>query len=293
MIESKHLSLDGEILPITTAVISRYNKGFLYCECFSFEIRGCNSQLFFPENSFNYLLKKAADFNFMMPDYYSQKIFEHNIFLLLRKNRIYKGFVGIISVFRSEKDEIQILITVEHCNKELYDFNKEGSLISLVKNPKIPNLFLETKKIPFLNLNFYFEKFINSQDRYSDFILLDDDENIVRTINSCIFFTKNDVLYYSHRNIDDINNYLNTFLLTFFEQLGFTIEQKNIKSSEIKQSNFDEILLFDIKNGFRWVMGYENDTEITRYYNKISRLLSTEINLYLKQKINYEDRKNE
>jgi hypothetical protein len=288
---SKHLSLNSEIFPKMTPVITPYNNGFLCGEYFSFEIRGCNSQMFFPQIFFDYINKKTNDFNLDFPEDYSQKIFEQDVLLLLRKNRIYQGFTGIVSVFKDDNSQTQILITTEHYASELYNINNDGYLISHLNTPKVPDILLQTKKYPFLNMSYYFGNAISSQDRYLDFIILNNDDNIVKTINFNLFFIKDDKIFYPKHSFDDINNYMTDFLTDFFEKNGFTVEAVSLKTSEIKQLNFEELFLFDIKTGFRWVLGYENRSETTRYYNKKINLLSQELNAFIKQKINYEDKK--
>jgi branched-chain amino acid aminotransferase len=106
-------------------------------------------------------------------------------------------------------------------------------------------------------------------------LLVDKNNNIIKAIDSNVFFVKNGTIVIP---VDFINNYQKIFT-------QFVIDaaiKQNIKivSAEIKDSDlvsFDEIFLVNPVFGLKWILAYKEK----RYYNKISSQLVKSINKLL------------
>ena len=100
--------LNGNIMPSDTPCLSYDNRGLLWGDSFSVQLRG-NSCFVYDFSSYFACISRIAESMGMQADEsFSAKSFANDISLLLKKNRIYKEFVATITIFRNSNNTNKI-----------------------------------------------------------------------------------------------------------------------------------------------------------------------------------------
>ncbi len=131
---AKHIMLNSEIIRSSEPCLFSDNRGILFGDTFSIELRGNSSKAFLSETHFDYLISVMKIMGMERPLFLKRSIFETDLELLLQKNRIYKGFSAMVSVFRSgtgfsrisNENTASVLISVEALPDEYYALNEKG-----------------------------------------------------------------------------------------------------------------------------------------------------------------------
>lgn len=272
--------LDGNFFLASEPILSHCNNGILYGDFFSFEIVGNSSKLFFPELFYENLIERCKIFNFDIEKIPSQLIFEQNIYFLLQKNRIYKSFLGIVTVFKNSRNLTSILISTEVMETEFYSLNKDGLIVDVLLDKPINKFLINTKEFQFLNYQKNFENYLSDEIEY---LLIDDNSNIISTIDSNVFFVKNNDIFLPNKILENNIKIITDFLIDYIKKIGFKVENRDIRYSEL--DFVDEIFLVNIKYGIRWVSNYKRTKY---YYHRVSKKIFDGFNKLLKDSIQNE-----
>ncbi|MDR2011320.1 MAG: aminotransferase class IV [Bacteroidales bacterium] len=276
---AKYIMLNSEIIHSSEPCLLFNNRGFLFGDSFSFQMRGNSSKAFLSEKYFDYMISVMKLLGMERPLFLKRSIFETDLELLLQKNRIYKGFSAIVSVFRNgnnfsriaAENSISILMSVETLPEEYYSLNEKGLKIGIYKKNKIDPYIFQNNFIPGFNFDILLKNYLIDND-LDEALLIDKDNIIVKAIDSNVLFVKNGHLVVP---INIINNYQKVFTQFILETaLKLRI---NVISAEIREADLvslDEIFLVNPVFGIKWVVAYKEK----RYYNKISLNLLKSIN---------------
>ncbi len=273
---AKYISLNGEILLSEKACISHDNRGLIFGDSFSFELRGNSSKAFFGDEYFQYFIESVKLLGYQRSILHRRSSLITDLELLLQKNRIYKGFKARFTIFRNdlETNTCSILISVEALSAEYYTFLQEGFKI-LVNN----DIFIPEHRFNFdITAKFNEELFLFSKletNNINDFLLCDNSGCIVKSLNSSVFFVKNENLILPSRHLNNSSQIFVKIVASFAKDSNIPVVYWDVKEKDLY--DLDEIFLGDIVNGLRKVTAFKNK----RYFYKLSESLSKSINFYL------------
>lgn len=255
---ARHILLNGKIIPSDSACLNYDNRGFLWGDSFTVQLRGNSCIVYDFDNYFQCLGMIVESMGMEKDDSFKAKFFSNDLALLLKRNRIYKEFCATITVFRNSNGTSRLsgtntfstLVSVESLPHEFYSINKNG-------------LFTDTLDATRLisgaaNRNFRYELIsgrILAEDGLDDLIITDSDGNYRRSLYSDIFFLKdNSLIYASDLENVSINTVFSSRIMRIAKQnLGMEIYNTPIGNNRLK--DVDAMFLADPVNGIRWVVG--------------------------------------
>lgn len=249
--------LNGEFMPSDKPCLNFNNRGLLWGDSFSIQLRG-NACLVYDFDMYFKFIKQMTETLGMRNDYFKPKSFANDIMLLLKKNRIYMEFYITITIFRNctnnkklaTDNTFSVLISAESLPHEYYSINTNGIFTEVLELPE----FAKPDAIP----NFPFELLCAKQKEekgLDDIIITDSNGNFRRSIQSDIFFMKdNSLIYASSPETISANKVFSTRVAKLASQnLGMKIYESPINEQNIKE--IDSMFLADPINGIRWVVG--------------------------------------
>lgn len=273
---AKHIMLNSEIIPSSSPCLYNNNRGLLYGDSFSFELRGNSSKAFFTDTYFDYMVSTMKLMGMEKPQSLKKSIFTTDLELILQKNRIYKGFYAIISVFRNSiyNNSVSILISVDPLPNEYYTINEKGLKVDVYKKQKISPYIFDNSIFPIFNFEYTLRKEIEEKN-IDNFLLLDENSNIVKAIDSNILFVKNGHIITPSNFINNNQKTFSLFVLDTAVKCNIPVVTANIKEKDL--INLDEIFFINPIYGINWVLAFKEK----RYYNKVSSNLINLLNKYL------------
>ena len=249
--------LNGEFMPSDKPCLNYNNRGLLWGDSFSVQLRG-NSCIVYDFDMYFKCIKQMAETLGMRNETFMPKTFANDILLLLKKNRIYKEFSAKITIFRNSADNnklasdnsFSILISTESLPREFYSINTTGIFTDVIKIPET----IQRDAFP----NFPWEVLCARQkeeNSLDDIIITDSNGNFRKSIYSDIFFMKgNSLIYASSPEIISGNKVFSSRIAKLASQnLGMTIYESPINEQRLKE--IDSMFLADPVNGIRWVVG--------------------------------------
>lgn len=270
--------LNGEILPTSKPCLSHLNRGFLYADAISFDLRGNSSKAFFTDKYFDFLISTMSRLKMERPLLLKKSIFETDIELLLQKNRIYKGFTAKVSVFRDDsetflatKNSASLLISVDSFPEESYQVLETGLRIDILKNYSLPEFVFKSDLAPYYNEEMFLSSHLEEFE-LDEIFITDAKAYITKSIYSNIFFIKENKLFAPERIPENSNKIFADIVTDAARNLKILVLRKSIKKEDLLSA--DEIFCADVKNGVRWVLAYGE----RRYYHKLSTAIIKQIN---------------
>jgi branched-chain amino acid aminotransferase len=270
--------LNGEILPTASPCLFSDNRGLKFGDSFSHVIRGNSSKAFLLKQNFEFIVHAMSKMKMEKPVLFKKPVFATDIELLLQKNRIYKGFVAYVTVFRNastdkivKDNSVSIMIVVEKLTEEWFVLNKRGLRLDVIKSFIVPEFIISNNISPVLSEEYFF----NDQDvakADNARALTDDNKILLRTLDSDLFFVKDDKIIIPKRNGLDSISIFSWFLNSLAKDLGFQIYKADVTEDDLV--DFDEIFIANPADGLSWVLAY-NDK---RYFHRVSEKLLTELN---------------
>ncbi len=275
---AKYLMLNSEILLSAKPCLNHDNRGFLYSDSFSFELRGHSSKAFFADSYFDYMISILKLLKMERPVMLKKSIFATDLELLLQKNRIYKGFSAKVTVFRNSSEgkmainnSASILVAVDSIENENYILSQKGLKLNILKNYSLPDFVFVSNHTSYFNQELLIaSKLVESE--VDDFFVTDLNGAIVKTLHSNVFFVKEGNLVIPERSVADSSKVFNSVIVETAKALKIPVVSWGIRKEDLYE--LDEIFLADIKNGITWVMGYSEK----RYFHKVSTAMLKKLN---------------
>lgn len=276
--------LNGTIMPSDTPCLNYDNRGLLWGDSFTVQLRGNSCRVYDFKNYFQCICKMAETIGMEMNDSFKSRIFANDLMLLLKKNRIYKEFCATITIFRNSNGTNKIastntfstLVSVESLLHEFYSINKDGIFTDILDISKMATQIV--------NPNFPYElvcKKILEENELDDLIITDNSGNYRRSIYSDIFFLKDkSLIYASDPENFSINAVFSSRIMQIAKiKLGMEIYQSAVNSNKLKA--VDCMFLADPVNGIRWVVGLGRE----RFYSGMVNDIAYEVYNYYKEEI--------
>ena len=197
--------------------------------------------------------------------------------LLIYKN-IKDGGKVKIYVFRSgqgtykpESNQMSFLIEAVDIDHNKYELNKKGFLVDIYREySKTVNqlsFFKTSNSLLYVLAAVYAE-----EKKLDDVFIINNDNEIIESSNSNVFFLKDDMLITPKTNSGCIQGVMRTEVIKAANDLGIKVLESTVYKEDLEKSR--EIFLTNVISGVRWVGGYKK----TRFYNLISKKIVEKIN---------------
>jgi len=275
---AKYLMLNSEILQTSKPCLSHDNRGLLYADAFSFDLRGNSSKAFFADMYFDYMISTIKHLKMDRPLLLKKSIFATDLELLLQKNRIYKGFCAKVTVFRNSSgtklasdNSVSVMISVDSPENEYYTMNQRGLKLAFLKNYSLPDFVFIANYTPYFNHELLLSARL-AEAECDDFFITDINGNIVKSMNSNVFFVKDGNLIIPERIPADSGKIFNGIIIRAAGELKIPVVKWGIRREDLYE--LDEIFLADVKNGITWVLAYSEK----RFFHRISSALLKKVN---------------
>lgn len=280
---ARHIMLNGEILPSDKPCLSYNNRGTIWGDSFTIQLRG-NSCFVYDFDNYFAVINKMLETTSMKPkDWFSAKNMANDICLLLRKNRIYKEFCVTITFFRnSDNNEklasdntFSLLMSAESLPHEFYSINKDGIFTDVMDN-------FAPESLP--TSNFQPELLCRKkllEEELDDIIITDNMGNYRRSLFSDVFFINdNSLVYASYPNSISTNTVFSSRIMEIADKkLNMKIYHSPVNHNMLK--NIKGMFLADPLNGIRWVVGLG----LERFYQENINDIASEVYFYYKSEI--------
>jgi len=280
---ARHIMLNGEILPSDKPCLGYNNRGTIWGDSFTIQLRGNSCFVYDFDNYFAVITKMLETYSMKPKDWFSAKNMANDICLLLRKNRIYKEFYVTITFFRnSDNNEklasdntFSLLMSAESLPHEFYSINKDGIFTDVMDNYAQESLPTSNFQPELLCHKIMLEKELD------DIIITDNMSNYRRSLFSDIFFINdNSLVYASYPNSISINTVFSSRIMEIADKkLNMKIYHSPVNHNTLK--NIKGMFLADPLNGIRWVVGLGLD----RFYQENINDIALEVYFYYKSEI--------
>lgn len=276
---AKHILFEDKYFPTNNPVISFNNKGLLLGLFFNFEIIGDSSYLFFPKETYEYFKEKCEIFNFKFEQ--SQAEFEQSIYFLLRKNRIYQGFNGIVTAFKNNNN-FSTIISVEENKNNFYKLNEPIELSYYEEfDINAIDFVLKSQNFPFIN----YSAMLNNSE--CNKILIDKNNNIISTANSNILFIDTEGNIFIPKNrLNNGEKIILKYFINFAKENDINVIEKNINADELDK--MEECFLLNTNSGIQWVKNINKEKYFFhKNIDKITKLLQEKLKteIYYKKNV--------
>lgn len=266
---AKHILFEDKYFPADNPVINFNNEGLLFGLFFNFEIIGDSSYLFFPKETYEYFKEKCEIFNFKFEQ--SQAEFEQSIFFLLRKNRIYQGFNGIVTAFKNNNN-FSTIISVEENKNNFYKLNEPIELSYYEEfDINAIDFVLKSQNFPFIN----YSAMLNNSE--CNKILIDKNNNIISTANSNILFIDTEGNIFIPKNrLNNGEKIILKYFINFAKENDINVIEKNINADELDK--MEECFLLNTNSGIQWVKNINKEKYFFhKNIDKITKLLQEKL----------------
>ncbi len=275
---AKYLMLNSEILLASKPCLSFDNRGLLFADSFSFDIRGNSSKAFFADLYFDHMIAVMKLLKMERPILLKKSIFATDLELLLQKNRIYKGFTAKVTIFRNASlgklvidNSVSVLVSVNAIDDEYFVSNQKGLKVSVLRNYSLPDYVFVSAHNPVFSHEMLLKSRLDDT-QCDDFLITDIIGNITKTIDSAIFFVKEGNLILPERVPADQSKVFNEVIVTAANMLKIPVVYWSVKREDL--NDLDEMFVADVRNGISWIMAFGEK----RFFHKTSAALIKKIN---------------
>lgn len=275
--------LNGMIYSDEEQNLKTSNRMFLYGDGITQTIRAAQGTIFFINQHLDNLIKALQILEIEIPKRLDiqRQMFIDDISRLINKNKLFKGLLIKITVFRNNSQDIlpqtdEASYIVETFADEIIEFQPAPTGMSITIYDKMPIVPCELSQ---------FDTHYNKTtkilaakyalaNKNNDAVLLNANKNIVETaINGNIYIVKNDKLYLPGISEGCFNDLLRSQIITIAQELGLEVDQNiPLKINDLEQA--DEIFTASTVKGINWVAALERK----RFFHKISDSITKKIN---------------
>jgi len=278
MFSSKFIVFNGNLISSQSPVLKTDNKAIFNGEIITETIYANGARIFFLKEHYEKIIKTLSFLDFELPQDFSSSLLNKIVSRLLNANKFLQGAIIKIVFFRNDVNDQLLLscktsyiITSEEAANSLYVFNKKGLRLGLFSEiRKTVNLF---SGIKYANSYLYIKaKKFNKENNFDDCFIINENENVIETIESSLIFIKDNIIYIPSANEGINEDIMREQIKILALKLGYkTIDDCIIKASDLLIA--DEIFLTNAEYGIRWVVAFEEK----RYFCKISKLIFDEL----------------
>jgi branched-chain amino acid aminotransferase len=273
------INFNGKLVPETSPLPLRENRGFLYGDGFFETIRLINGT---PVHLEDHLDRMNRSFQFLHlepPFKTDPETLAKVIGNLAAANQILKGGRVRITFFRESKgyytpasDQCGYLAECSPLDENRYSLNQKGLHLALYGQNFKPATPLQSLKT--INALIYVLAGIFARNQQcDDALIMNDYENIIETTSSNLFIVKQNTITTPGLDEGCIPGVMRRNMLKIIEhKTEYKLERGNIRLHDIIEA--DEIFLTNAIRGVQWVVAFKDK----RYYHTVATHLVSLLN---------------
>ncbi len=279
-----NILLNGNFHSQTSLIFNIGNRAFSCGDCISEYIHTCADRLCFIDEHLQHLRQGMEAAMMAIPDKFNNhgKVFSREISRLITKNRVFRGSLVSIHVFRSvyaplssSADVIEYVVSCEPLDCLGYKLNDRGFRVDVLPKMALPvsqmsNYYTHDNA----TLRVAVQKHCLTAN-LDDAILLNHEGHIVETANSGNLFIIKDNTIYTPPLADGCkDDVMRTKILEVIApKLGFAVvSDKSLKEADFKHTT--EMFAASTVTGIRWVAAYKTMRFMRIKTNKILKEIS-------------------
>ncbi|RPH31271.1 MAG: 4-amino-4-deoxychorismate lyase [Bacteroidales bacterium] len=281
MTSKRYIWINGDMISSDTPALVVGNRSFLYGDglfetIHAYGTQGRNLNLHLSR------LKRGMEIlNIDLPPFLDENMLSKEITRLLNKNRIFESARVRLTVYRNqggkyipENNVAGIIIEVEPLELNMYQLNSKGYTIELYHEIRKPVNSLSSIK-SCNSLHYILAGIFLKNNGVNDCLLINEHDRIAEAISSNVFIVKDDNIYTPAISEGCIPGVMREVIIKVAPKLGLKVNNQ-VAIPVQKLLDCDEVFLTNAITGIRWVGAFRQQ----RYFNKISKLLTDEINRF-------------
>ncbi|MDT0690583.1 aminotransferase class IV [Salegentibacter sp. F188] len=275
------INLNGNLVKEENASLPVYNRGFAYGDMVFETIRVINGKLMFWEDHYFRLMSSMRIMRMEIPASFSPEFLEEEIHNLIESNNLANSPARVkISVYREQGGyytpvtrEIGYTIISEELENSFYLLNGDFYEIELFKDHYINSGILSSIKSNNRAVNVLGSIFA-SENGYKNCLLLNENKNVVETLNGNIFLVKDNLIKTPPIGDGALNGITRKQLLKIIKQIPeYQLEEASISPFELQKA--DELFITNVAVGIQPVTKYRKK----EYGSKVSAELLSKLNV--------------
>lgn len=253
---------NGHVISLYEPAISFTNRAFRYGDSLFESIRYKNGKIMFMADHIKRIKLSMTTLRMNVPAEFTSANIEQLIVHLLEKNSIKQDARIRLTVFRNEggfytpdTNDISFLIETEKMEDIGYTLNQKGLWVDIyaeIKKPinKISNIKTGSA------LLYVMAGLTKTSLRLDDCLLVNDNGNIIESINFNIFVVKNGTLYTSPISDGCVDGVMRKQILDIAAQNKILAFEQSLTVHTL--TNGDEVFLTNAIKGVQWVGQFKN-----------------------------------
>jgi len=257
-----HCIYNGHVISLYEPAISFSNRAFRYGDSLFESIRYTNGKIMFLADHVKRIKLSMTTLRMNVPAEFTSGNIEHLILHLLEQNDIKQDARIRLTVFRNEggfytpeTNDISFLIETEVLETTGYQLNQKGLWVDVYAEIK-----KQINKISNLKtgsaLLYVMAGITKTSLKLDDCLLVNDNGNIIESINSNIFVVKNGTLYTSPISDGCIDGVMRKQILDIAAQNKILTFEQTLTVHTL--TNGDEVFLTNAIKGIQWVGQFKN-----------------------------------
>ncbi len=283
-----YMLLNGSPHTVTSTLFGIGNRAFAYGDCIRETIHTCADRLCFFDMHLTHLRLGMEAAMMAIPEKFYNKdgAFAREVSKLITKNRVFRGSVITITVFRStftpkstKPDTIEYTVHCEPLDELGYKINSTGLKLGIASQSLL--MTVSPMSNYFTSDNEVLRVAIRKQcfrDRLDDIITVNTAGHIVETANNGNLFIVKDNTIYTPPLADGCRADVmrRVILEKVAPSLGYTtVSDKPLRETDIN-SKVEEMFVASTRDGIQWVGAYKSlrfmRSKTTTLLNKMSEL---------------------
>ncbi len=274
--ESLHCIYNGHLISTYEPSVSFSNRAFRYGDSLFESIRYCNGRVMFLSDHVKRIKLGMTTLRMNVPSEFTTANIETLILHLISENNLTKQNARIrLTIMRNEgghytpdTNDISFLIETELLDAKGYTLNQKGLWVDIYAELKKPINKISNLKTGSALL-YVMAGIAKNSVKLDDCFIVNEQGNIIETINSNIFIVKNGVLYTSPLNEGCIDGVMRKQILAIAQVNRILTFEQTITTNTLM--NGDEVFLTNAIRGVQWVGQFKN-----KFYTNSQAVFFTE-----------------
>lgn len=253
---------NGHLINLYEPAISFTNRAFRYGDSLFETIRFTNGKVMFLADHVKRIKLGMTTLRMNVPAEFNTANIEHLIFHLISQNKIAGDARLRLTVFRNEGgfytpdvNDISFLIEAEPLEGIGYQLNQKGLWVDVYAEIKKPITKISNLKTGSALL-YVMAGLTKTSLRLDDCLLVNDNGNIIESINANIFVVKNGTLYTSPISDGCVDGVMRRQVLDLAAQNKILAFEQPLTVHTL--TNGDEVFLTNAIKGIQWVGQFKN-----------------------------------
>lgn len=274
------INFNGELVAQSNQNIEN-NRGFLYADAVFETLKVFDGKLLFAEDHYFRLMASMRILRMEIPLDFTLEYFEEQVLKTASANQLNHARVRL-TVYRNGNGKYLPtnrsigFVVVAESTAAIYENSTNKYEIELFKDFHIAKHLLSTLKTTSCLVNITASVFAKEND-YENCLLINDDKNVIETINGNIFVVKDQVIATPPLSDGCKNGIMRKKIIDLINKTeGLTFEERSISPFELQKA--DELFLSNIITGIQSVSQYRKKT----FGNTLANRFITKLNAHIR-----------